>query len=305
VSFINGILYSNHQGNCITCEEYTVIKTFNKDLAYGIQNLTLKINISTDIFLNNNQEYELLIYNNNESDIEIDNEYAWFKIIDVNSKMHENINVYNFEVELSNTYTVQNINVHNCYGWQWRYWGKEYDEKYSNTKNIVPSEYNGFDQIENIIHLLKNDPNSRRMVLNAWNVDQLEQMALPPCHLLSIFNVQTINNKKYLNCHLVCRSTDVGLGLPYNLFSYSVLVYILAMKCDLLPGTLYYTGTDVHIYSNHLQNIKKHFKRTIKTLPKLSLNENIKHKDISDITIDDFDIIGYYSDSFIKMEMAV
>ncbi len=304
VSFVNGIIYANHKGNYILTDDYTLIKTYNKDLAYGIQNLSLKIGTKADVYLNKKQEYEIVI--SDSLDIIIENGYAWFKVIDTHITNTEiPVNVYNFEVANSNTYTVQNLSVHNCYGWQWRYWGKEYSQEYSNTKNIDKQEFNGIDQIKNIIYMLKNEPNSRRIVLNAWNVSDLDKMALPPCHLMSIFNVETENGQKYLNCHLVCRSTDIGLGLPYNLFSYSVLVYILAMKCDMLPGKLYYTGSDVHIYSNHLEKLKSHFNRTIKTLPKLHLNPDIKNKEIEDITIKDFDIIGYYSDKFIKMDMAV
>ena len=107
-------------------------------------------------------------------------------------------------------------------------------------------------------------------------------MALPPCHLMAIFNV---SNEKYLNCHLIMRSSDVGLGLPYNLFSYTVLMYILAIKSNLLPGELYYSGTDVHIYKDHVSKLKEQLELNIKPQPILYINPDIKNKDIDNINI--------------------
>ncbi len=185
------------------------------------------------------------------------------------------------------------------YSWQWRNFGAAYNPVYKDTSKNKCKE--GFDQINYILNLLKTEPTSRRMVLSGWNPSMLKDMALPPCHLMAIFNV--VDTK--LNCHLVMRSTDVGLGLPYNLFSYSVLVYILAKKANLQPGELYYTGTDVHIYTNHIQSLENQCKETIKTQPVLILDESIKHKDFSEITINDFDLFGYYSGKFLKMDMAI
>lgn len=186
------------------------------------------------------------------------------------------------------------------YSWQWRNFGAEYNPIYKNTKINKCNE--GFDQIKYILDLLKNDRNSRRIVLSGWNPAFLDKMALPPCHLMAIFNVK---NNTYLNCHLIMRSSDVGLGLPYNLFSYTVLLYILAIKSDLLPGELYYTGTDVHIYKDHTEKLKEQLNREIKTQPILYINPDVKNKDISDISIDDFDVIGYYPGKMLKMNMAV
>lgn len=190
------------------------------------------------------------------------------------------------------------------YGWQWRHFGAEYDEKYADSS--INTTTDGFDQIKYIINLLRNDPSSRRIVLSAWNPAFLREMALPPCHLMAIFNVEyTTDNKKILNCHLICRSTDVGLGLPYNIFSYTVLMYILAIKCDMTVGSLFYTGTDVHIYNNHIEKLKEQIQRKPTVQSILRVNKSIKHKDFNEITVEDFEVIGYYPEKHIKMDMAV
>ena len=196
-----------------------------------------------------------------------------------------------------------------CYGWQWRHFGAEYDEECADSTIKQTSE--GFDQIKEVIRLLKEEPNSRRIVLSAWNPEYLDKMVLAPCHLMAIFNVHTeydkIENKlqKYLNCHLVCRSTDVGLGLPYNIFSYAVLMHILALKVDMKPKYLYYTGSDVHIYTNHIKQLTNQIYLNPGVSPILKLNPEIKDKEIEEIDITDFKIIGYFPDKYIKMDMAV
>lgn len=186
------------------------------------------------------------------------------------------------------------------YGWQWRNFGAEYDEKYANTAENISTA--GYDQIEKIVEQLKNEPESRRIVLSAWNPEALDKMALVPCHLMAIFNV---TNGTELNCHLICRSTDVGLGLPYNIFSYYVLMKILALKTGLSVKYLYYTGTDVHIYKNHKKQLIEQLTQSDTVVPKMVINSRVKDADFRDISIDDFDVIGYFPNKYIKMDMAV
>lgn len=211
-------------------------------------------------------------------------------------------------LDKNNLQHIQEKTIGASYSWQWRNFGAEYDSKYKDTSKLKCDE--GFDQINYILKTLKTDPASRRMVLTGWNPMMLKDMALPPCHLMAIFNVQG----NCLNCHLTMRSTDVGLGLPYNMFSYTVLVYILAKKANLVPGELYYTGTDVHVYNNHLTILQKQCDDNrntyksgyiVKTQPTMLLNDSIINKDFSEITVEDFEMLDYYSGKYLKMDMAI
>ena len=135
-----------------------------------------------------------------------------------------------------------------------------------------------------------------------WNSNDLNKTALPPCHYSCQFYVR---QKKYLDCLFNMRSTDVALGLPFNIASYATLVHILAKKCDLEPGMLVYNGGDVHIYKTHVESIKTQFSRVIYSAPRLILSDTIRDKNVEDITIDDFALVGYFSHPSIKMKMAV
>lgn len=191
------------------------------------------------------------------------------------------------------------------YGWQWRFFGSEYYPEFANTNEISINNIGGFDQIQYVINELKTNPHSRRILVSAWNPPDLRKMALPPCHYSFQFYVREINKTKFLDCHFIMRSTDSTLGLPFNLFSYTVLTYIIALKVDMKPGKLVYTGSDVHIYQNHTFQVVEQLQRSFRPLPKLLLNPDIKIKDFHEISIDDFDIVGYFPHPAIKMEMAV
>lgn len=183
------------------------------------------------------------------------------------------------------------------YSFQWRYFGQEYvncETKYE--KNT------SFDQIENIIHLLKTDPFSRRIFLSAWNPMDLDKTVLPPCHVSVQFYV---DNNRGLSCHMYQRSCDVFLGLPFNIFSYTVLTYILAKKCDMTPKKLIISLGDTHIYTNHIEQVKEQLQRSILTYPILNISDNVKDKTIEDININDFELIGYFPHNSIKAPMAV
>jgi thymidylate synthase len=190
------------------------------------------------------------------------------------------------------------------YGYQWRYWGRAYiplKKRETHTTRIRK----GVDQLSDIIKTLKCDPFSRRMVLSAWDPQMLNKMVLPPCHLMCIFKVTLVNGKKHLNCHLICRSTDVGLGLPFNLASYAILTYILAAKVDMLVGELFYTGTDVHIYNNHIAKLSKICGVQSRPQPKLKLASRIRDIPFEEIELSDFELVGYFPRQGIKLDMAI
>ena len=154
-----------------------------------------------------------------------------------------------------------------------------------------------FDQVKNAIHMLKTNPNSRRIVVSTWHPGLLPQMALPPCHIMYIFNVS--NGK--LNCHLTQRSGDIALGIPFNLACYSALTMAIAQEVGLEPGTFAHTIVDAHIYVNHIEGLKEQLTRTPRALPQLK----IANKSIDDLEFDDFELIGYDPDPLIRFEVAV
>ena len=183
------------------------------------------------------------------------------------------------------------------YGFQWKHWGAKYvdcDMDYSGQ---------GVDQIQRLIDGLINDPNSRRHILTAWNVADIDKMALPPCHILAQFYVDA---KKQLSCHLYQRSGDVFLGVPFNIASYSILTYILAKICGYTPGYFIHTIGDAHIYENHISQCREQLTRIPSAFPKLELSEKFtKSTNWSGITIEDFKIVNYECDSYIKADMVV
>ncbi len=166
------------------------------------------------------------------------------------------------------------------YGVQWRDW-------------------RGVDQLSNLIEGIKNDPNGRRHIITAWNVDELDKMALPPCHVLAQFYVS--NGK--LSCHMYQRSVDVFLGLPFNIASYALLTHMIAQVCDLKVGELIISTGDTHIYSNHIEQVKEQLSREEYPLPLLFLDPKIKN--IDKFIMDDILLFDYQSHGTIKADMAV
>jgi thymidylate synthase len=171
------------------------------------------------------------------------------------------------------------------YGRQWRSW--------INHEGIV------IDQISSVINQIKTNPDSRRLIVSAWNVGELDQMALMPCHLLFQFYVS--NNK--LSCLLYQRSGDAFLGVPFNIASYALLTQMVAQVCDLELGDFVHTLGDVHIYLNHLEQVKLQLSREIKPLPQMKLNLDIK--DIFKFKYEDFILKNYDSHPAIKAPVAV
>lgn len=166
------------------------------------------------------------------------------------------------------------------YGVQWRNWNSSVD------------------QVKLLIENIKQDPQSRRHILTAWNPSDLDQMALPPCHVLSQFDV----TDGYLSCQLYQRSCDFFLGVPFNIASYSLLTHIIAKECNLKVGDFIWTGGDCHIYHNHVDAVKEQLSRTPYELPRLFITVD---KDISNYTIDDFLLDEYQHHPAIKADMAV
>ncbi len=171
------------------------------------------------------------------------------------------------------------------YGYQWRSW---------------PTPDGGhIDQISNLMEQIKNTPDSRRLIVSAWNVSNVDEMALPPCHCL--FQFYVADGK--LSCQLYQRSADVFLGVPFNIASYALLTHMIAQACDLEVGDFVHTFGDAHLYSNHIEQTDLQLSRDILPLPKLWLNPDIKN--IFDFTFDDIRIDGYESHAHIKGEVAV
>ena len=166
------------------------------------------------------------------------------------------------------------------YGHQWRNWGGL-----------------GIDQIQNALHKIKTDPSCRRIIVSAWNVGDIPEMKLPPCHLL--FQFYVINGR--LDCQLYQRSADVALGVPYNIASYALLMIMMAQECDLEPGIFTHTLGDAHLYLNHLDGIRKQLERTPKELPQV----RVAVKPVDEVRFEDIELLNYEHDPFIRFEVAV
>lgn len=154
-----------------------------------------------------------------------------------------------------------------------------------------------FDQVQRAISMLKSNPESRRIVVSAWHPALLDEMALPPCHIMYIFNV--IDGK--LNCHLTQRSGDIALGIPFNLACYSALTMAIAQEVGLEPGIFAHTIVDAHIYVNHIEGLKEQLKREPGILPKLQ----IRKKPVYSLVLEDFQLKGYDPAPSIRFEVAV
>jgi thymidylate synthase len=181
------------------------------------------------------------------------------------------------------------------YGHQWRHFNAEYKDRHTDYTG------KGVDQLMNLINDLKNEDTrtSRRLLISAWNPCQIDKMALPPCHVLMQFHVR---KGKYLSCSLYQRSGDVGLGVPFNIASYSFLTHILAKHCDLKADKFVYFLGNAHIYENHKKALKEQIKREPKTFPMINIKN--KHDNINDYSLDDLEFkTSYEYYDAIKMDM--
>ena len=207
-------------------------------------------------------------------------ELLWFLQGDTNIKFLKENNV-----SIWDEWADENGNLGPVYGHQWRSW---------------PDGIGGtIDQITKLVHSLKNNPDSRRHIVSAWNVADVDNMALPPCHTL--FQFYVADGK--LSCQLYQRSADTFLGVPFNIASYALLTMMLAQVCDLEPGDFVHTFGDAHIYSNHLEQVDLQLSRDCRPLPTMKINPNVK--DIFGFTYEDFELVGYDPHPHIKGAVAV
>ncbi|MBP6412991.1 MAG: thymidylate synthase [Bacteroidia bacterium] len=188
-------------------------------------------------------------------------------------------------VKIWDEWADENGNLGPVYGSQWRSW--------------PTADGRHIDQISQLIHQLKNNPDSRRMIVSAWNVGEIEHMKLPPCH--AFFQFYVADGK--LSCQLYQRSADIFLGVPFNIASYAILTKMIAQVCDLQAGDFVHTLGDAHLYSNHIEQAKLQLTRDFRKLPAFQLNPEVK--DIFGFTYADFTLEGYDPHPHIKAEVAV
>jgi len=188
-------------------------------------------------------------------------------------------------VTIWNEWADKDGNLGRVYGAQWRDWRT--------------ADGRSIDQIRRLIDQIKSNPDSRRLIVSAWNVGEVDQMALPPCHALFQFFVQDGR----LSCQLYQRSADLFLGVPFNIASYALLTLMIAQVCGLKPGDFVHTFGDLHLYSNHLEQARLQLSREPRPLPTLRLNPDVK--DIFDFKFEDFELTGYDPHPAIKAPIAV
>lgn len=207
-------------------------------------------------------------------------ELLWFLNGDTNIKYLQDNGV-----TIWDEWADENGDLGPVYGHQWRSW---------------PTPQNGtVDQITNVLNQIKNNPNSRRHIVSAWNPAEVDNMALPPCH--AMFQFYVADGK--LSCQLYQRSADYFLGVPFNIASYALLVHMFAQQCDLEPGEFVWTGGDVHLYTNHIEQAKTQLSRDPYPLPQLNIKR--KPNSLFDYQYEDFEIVNYQAHPSIKAPIAV
>lgn len=207
-------------------------------------------------------------------------ELLWFLAGDTNIKyLKDN------KVRIWDEWADENGDLGPVYGHQWRSWPTPDRRK--------------IDQITNLVEQIRNNPDSRRLIVSAWNVADVDKMALPPCHCL--FQFYVADGK--LSCQLYQRSADIFLGVPFNIASYSLLTMMMAQVAGLQPGEFIHTFGDAHIYSNHFEQAREQLSRKPYPLPDMHLNPHVK--DLFDFKYEDFELVGYEAHPHIKAEVAV
>ncbi len=207
-------------------------------------------------------------------------ELLWFLKGDTNiAYLKEN------KVSIWDEWADENGDLGPVYGHQWRSWPGHNGET--------------IDQISRLVHQIKNNPDSRRLIVSAWNVADIEHMALPPCHCL--FQFYVADGK--LSCQLYQRSADVFLGVPFNIASYALLTLMLAQVCGLQPGEFIHSFGDAHLYSNHIEQAKEQLSRDFRPLPQMKINPEIN--DLFEFKYEDFELLNYDPHPHIKAAVAV
>lgn len=265
------------------------------DLSKGFPLLTTKKVFTKGIihellwFLKGETNIKYLVDNN----IKIWNDWPFQSYLKQNG-LEEKFPKYSKEWHSEMISFVKKIKEDNGFAKKWGELGPVYGKQWRN--------FEGVDQISNLINDIKNNPNSRRLIVSAWNPKEIPEMAksgLPPCH--TIFQFYVAEGK--LSCQLYQRSADVFLGVPFNIASYALLVHMIAQVCNLKLGDFVHTFGDAHIYSNHNEQVKLQLSRKFKELPTLVLNKEIKN--IYDFKFEDIRIENYNPDSAIKAQVAV
>lgn len=212
--------------------------------------------------------------------VNIWNEWAYERYQKSEDYQNESMEEYIEKIKMDDAFAQKHGELGPVYGKQWR-------------------NFNGVDQLQNVIDLIKNKPDSRRILLSAWNPSEVNEMALPPCHVLMQFYVKDDT----LSCQLYQRSGDVFLGVPFNIASYALLTHIIADVCGLKVGEFVHTLGDAHIYSNHIDQVNLQLTRVPKELCQLVITHH--HDNIEDYTFDDFKFENYQHHPTIKGEIAV
>lgn len=207
-------------------------------------------------------------------------ELLWFLTGDTNIKYLQDNGV-----RIWNEWADEEGNLGPVYGHQWRSW--------------TSADGSTIDQISNLIEQIKTNPDSRRLLVNAWNVGDVEKMALPPCHCLFQFHV----SDGKLSCQLYQRSADIFLGVLFNIASYALLTLMVAQVCDLEPGEFVHTLGDAHIYNNHIEQVELQLTREPYPLPKMKINPEVK--DIFQFKYEDFELVDYVAHPHIKGVVSV
>ena len=243
-------------------------------------------------------------------------ELLWFLRGDTNVRyLQEN------KVTIWDEWADEQGNLGPVYGKQWRHWAKNTPRPHRDPfadqpplfdlgelnegAGVTPSgprvrgRQSGIDQIEQVISQIKKNPDSRRLIVSAWNVADIDSMALPPCHCLFQFYV----SEGELSCQLYQRSADIFLGVPFNIASYALLALMVAQVCGLKPGEFVHTFGDLHLYANHVEQAKLQLSRTPRPLPQMKLNPAVKR--IDDFKFEDFELVGYDPHPAIKAPIAV
>jgi thymidylate synthase len=207
-------------------------------------------------------------------------ELLWFLAGDTNIKYLKDNGV-----RIWDEWADENGDLGPVYGYQWRSW---------------PTPDGGsIDQITNLVNMIKKNPDSRRLIVSAWNPSLIDQMALPPCHCL--FQFYVADGK--LSCQLYQRSADIFLGVPFNIASYALLTLMVAQVCGLKPGEFVHTFGDAHLYTNHIDQAHEQLSRAPKKLPEMHLNPHVTN--LFDFKFEDFELVGYEAHPHIKAAVAV
>jgi len=315
--FLKGYVAADGCKRTLCLNESTRLTTISYNLAFGVQRLYYKLGFigslqfskrqgTTKEFPNGkicnvNDAYLFEIYENKRrADYSfIEDGYAWITIKNIEIENVVNTKVYNLAVVNDNSYIVNNICVHNCYGYQWRNFGASYN-CFTGKSLGAEHPFDGVDQLQQIIDQLKNPEtrNSRRLILTAWNPKQLDEMALPPCHVMCQFNVHDGNK---LSCAMTQRSCDAPIGSPFNIASYSFLTHLIAKHCGLEAHEFVYFMGNCHIYEENIEGAKLQITRAPFSFPTVSIKQ--VRENIDDYQVDDFEIHNYVSHEPIKMKM--